>query len=509
MLAAVQQALRSAASWSTSPYLLALPFAVLFCGFAFWNGYPILFFDSIDYLQRPADTLARFGLVTDWVTPGHLATSAVTDAGSSAAPDDGPWMAGRSVWYGLPALFLSALAGPGAIVFAQAYLFAIVLAIAWIRGLGGAAVGYAVVCLLLLAGSAASAFAAIVLPDVLSGVAILAAATGLIWWERLARTDRWFLAGVTAFAAASHDSILGVLAAALVIALLAWSLAPRVLSAPRFRLARASVLAAGVCGGLAATATFHLTAQAVTGEAPLRLPFLTARLATADVGRAFLAETCPDSGFAVCAHQDKLGGTWIDFMFSADPGVGVFRTATLDERRRLSGEQFAFALRVVAHDPVASAVLLTGAASKQASMMSLKNFRATDSAPYLLAQLQPEVREPLVKSRVYRDPVFLDRLSGFYHAVAVLSVGILAAGVVAAFLRRHASPAAGFAASMLVGLALNAVICGVLASPYDRFQARVAWILPFAAAVLLREAYATRPSRSEVRPAPVQVIGRA
>lgn len=32
-----------------------------------------------------------------------------------------------------------------------------------------------------------------------------------------------------------------------------------------------------------------------------------------------------------------------------------------------------------------------------------------------------------------------------------------------------------------MGVLMNAVICGVLAFPYDRFQVRVIWLLPLAA----------------------------
>jgi hypothetical protein len=37
-------------------------------------------------------------------------------------------------------------------------------------------------------------------------------------------------------------------------------------------------------------------------------------------------------------------------------------------------------------------------------------------------------------------------------------------------------------AVVLLGILANALICGVLASPYDRFQARVIWLLPLMAA---------------------------
>lgn len=79
-----------------SPYALAVPAAVLFCSFAVWNGFPILFFDSVDYLQRLADTLARFGFSTDWTTPlDDPSASTAVGPVTPSAHDDGPWLAGR------------------------------------------------------------------------------------------------------------------------------------------------------------------------------------------------------------------------------------------------------------------------------------------------------------------------------------------------------------------------------------------------------------------------------
>ena len=38
-----------------------------------------------------------------------------------------------------------------------------------------------------------------------------------------------------------------------------------------------------------------------------------------------------------------------------------------------------------------------------------------------------------------------------------------------------------FSALILVGLLVNGLVCGVLASPLGRFQARIIWVVPFLA----------------------------
>ena len=56
--------------------------------------------------------------------------------------------------------------------------------------------------------------------------------------------------------------------------------------------------------------------------------------------------------------------------------------------------------------------------------------------------------------------------------------------------RRRSAGAAGddgrsadwtFTGIVLMGVLANAIICGALASPYDRFQARVIWLVPLVA----------------------------
>ena len=36
-------------------------------------------------------------------------------------------------------------------------------------------------------------------------------------------------------------------------------------------------------------------------------------------------------------------------------------------------------------------------------------------------------------------------------------------------------------ALVVIGIAVNAAICGILSGPHDRYEARVAWLIPFAA----------------------------
>ena len=70
------------------------------------------------------------------------------------------------------------------------------------------------------------------------------------------------------------------------------------------------------------------------------------------------------------------------------------------------------------------------------------------------------------------------------YAVALLALGAL----LGTSLRRHLRPTAVLLVLVLVGgVVTNAFVTGSLANVLDRLQARVAWVLPFAALLLLAE----------------------
>jgi hypothetical protein len=56
----------------------------------------------------------------------------------------------------------------------------------------------------------------------------------------------------------------------------------------------------------------------------------------------------------------------------------------------------------------------------------------------------------------------------------------------------------GLVLSVLVGITVNAAVTGALSGPHDRYQARIAWLLPLAALLALPERAAPLPAR--IRP---------
>ncbi len=113
----------------------------------------------------------------------------------------------------------------------------------------------------------------------------------------------------------------------------------------------------------------------------------------------------------------------------------------------------------------------------------------------------------LAASRGYRQPQW----NGVMTALTWVSVGSAAAFALLSWRRRRMGRARSLPHRMtqcialaLAGVAVNALVCGLLASPLDRFQARVVWVLPLAAwlAALARHPRAVhrQPSPKDLSP---------
>lgn len=487
------------AARALTPYLLAIAGAALLCTFAIWNGYPLVYFDTVAYLQRPTDALASiFG-------PGEWSSAAQHPAGPPGAPQvvpdaggkDDVWMAGRSIYYGLFNAVLIQVGTVWLAIFIQGWIVAATVAVAWCRSGARSHAGYLALMAGLTVATTASVFVSTLLPDVLGGAAIVAAATLVAFWERLRTLDKVFLGLAMSYAAVSHDSLLLLLAAVaagLFVLIGGWRLILgwRKADAPAFlRLRPVAPIATAVAVGLAANFVFGFAAQTVTGNPPMRLPHLSARLATQDFGRSYLREACPEAGYALCRYQDRLGTTWIAFLF--DRAGGVFATAPRPVQRELSDEQVRFAVDLTLHRPGEALGLFANDFYRQVSMTSLADLRPEANAPYLRQRLAPSLQAKIFNSRSYRDrSETLMRGSAFATWTGYAAAAALGVLLVYRVATRGFGPAEIFAGALVAGFLLNAVICATVASPYDRFQARVAWLMPFAAAFLAWHAISWR-----------------
>lgn len=462
------------------------------------NGAPFIYYDSVYYLSS-TDRIAELLQLTSVTAPvsdgeavsGVMSTApALSDPAAltpgTAANSTEIEYRNRSVVFRMLASASQAIGGGWPLIALYGALTTWMLALIWTRGLTRrltwrwlAAVG--ILSLLTPLGL----FAGLAMPDLMAGVVVLAVALLVGCWHSLTRVQRGFLCVALILAMISHGSHLA-LGAALA----------GVLIVTTWRLPGATLGAAAVIASVGATVlldTTYIKLRESSGDqAVIHRPHLTAHLIDSDVGTAYLQTNCPDAGFAVCAYADQAPIHWISFLF-ADHNLphGPYANDPVGMAKALSAEQTRFAWAVFSDAPLRTLGFAVGASLEQmvrfgAQGVQIPSQIFDDRAETFPASVQQATRA----SAIYTNPRALEALTltSWIVVLAALLFGVRAAPQLYRRMRTTPIPAPRvtqlsaqarlrqgllIVGILITGAVLNAMICGILASPYDRFQARV------------------------------------
>lgn len=422
----------------------------LLSGWALYNGAPLLYADSIDYLLHggeAARVLFR-GEAIDWVST-------------------------RSFFYSLAILPLHGSVSAWPIVAAQALATAAVLWLTLRSTLSRTSVPrFLAVVTLLTLFSSVGWFVGYVMPDLFASLLVLGTYLLCFTGSNLRGFERVAIALLVWFAIVCHASHL-LLAGALapVVALLGL-VQQRTL---RGALRAAAPLVALVVLGALSTLLLH---RALLGEASLggRRPlFLLARTLEDGPARFYLREHCRELDFAICAFADRLPDNVRDVLWSE---TGVWGTASEPLRERLREEELRVVVAALRSDPRGQL-----RASARNFWAQLGHFGMAGSYfpdPYLEARIHealPGSADHYFRSRQARRLLHEEIFTRVQRAT--LLAAILAASLCGALLGR-ARPRCLTALAVLVASAVlaNAAITGVLSNIEDRYQARITWLVP-------------------------------
>jgi hypothetical protein len=174
-----------------------------------------------------------------------------------------------------------------------------------------------------------------------------------------------------------------------------------------------------------------------------------------------------------------------DFVW--DGREGVFGAADLATRRALSAEQVRFAWNVLMFDPIGQAYASLMNWMRQLTTFGrLTDFSYGENMRKAFASGLPEpYRTRLQATLAAREALPLQAISYVFQLAAFASGLVL----VYVFLAYGGAPTTGgagfreFAGLVIAGVMLNAAVCGVLSGIFDRYQARVVWLVPLLALV--------------------------
>jgi hypothetical protein len=460
---------------------------------ALYNGQPVFFSDTPAYIRVADAGVAKIlGRQSVWSAPPLSAT-----AGQPTGPKHAKSMsnlaeksviAGRSVYYGallylgdvFSRLWFNILLQAGAIVLAVSLTLFNAIGFGWLA------------LTVILAGLALATpmafYASFLMPDIFAGLTILGVGNLLVYGAAISIWQLVIWTGLLGAALSFHAShlllALAVLAIFVVVAVVSRAGVP-------WRGATAVVVAAVLA--VAGEAAFTLAVAKILGAAPVRPPVLMARMIADGPGARYLKAECPGAGFAMCRFADRppvvAAGIAADIHCTAyrpeDEALGeIFAAADLDARRALAAQQYAFAVAVFAHDPLAEITAIVHDVATQLGCFGLAEFDYRDGHTFFEDRVPQPYLAAMQRSRAWNGVIPVRLFTTLVLVVAIASTIYVAGALISP---RHDRKLARFVEVLLLGVVLNAVICGAISGPYDRYQARVIWLVPFAAMLLYQQ----------------------
>lgn len=446
---------RSATCWTRAVWPLLAGLVLLHA--ALYNGFPLVTSDTGTYLvsalelKVPIDRLVTYGL----------------------------FVRATSLWEW-------SLWGP---VFAQCLLLGILL-LRYIREFSPRLThpaGRLALLVLAVWATGASWFSSQLMPDIFTAIGMLALGLVLLGRCRSGWEMGWWL--VVAFGAElCHSSnLLSFNLLVLAMGVIAWR-AP-VPGPTRLRPRRWALTLAVTMAGWLALPTLHAALGGGFTIVRASPAFLIARLSESGVLERFLDHECSGpTNYSLCKYRDKLPEDAMGFMWGTNTPMQLAggMEATRDEYRTIIG-------RILRSPRYYPALAWTAA---QATLRQLTHVGLGDglgqyrenTAPFWPMRAYPYELKAYLSSMQNHGQLGFGTLSERAGLAYLLAVVAGLSGLASRAARRRLGPGAvTWLALIGATLVVNAFATGAVANVYDRLQARVAWLLPFAVLVLATE----------------------
>jgi hypothetical protein len=412
----------------TIPLMLLAP--------ALWNGYPLLQWDTGGYLAR-------------WYE-GYLVPSRSTVFGLYLhyGEDSGFWLN-----LGIQALAVLWILQLTLRVFGMARPLRLI----WLS-------------LALILTTALPWLASMLLTDVFAGLSVLALFILVLHGERISGIEKLLLFAFTAFAAATHSATLGVLFG---LCCTGWIVRPLL----RQRIAMAGLVQGSLTivagAAMLLAANFALSGQLAWTPGGSGVAF--GRMLQDGIVARYLRDHCPRESFKLCPYRNELPPTADDFLW----GNSMFNT--LGRFKGMNEEMGYIALHSLADYPLWQAEAAIVATAEQ--LVHVATGEGTNGwIPHtygIIERYIPSQLAPMRAARQQHWDLHFSVINWIHVPVALASLLAVFAMVGRAAWRRRLDDLTLLAATVSLAMLGNAVICGVISGPHDRYGARLVWIATF------------------------------
>lgn len=437
---------RAGAAGSLWLRLAAIALPLLMIAPAFWNGYPLLQWDTGGYLAR-------------WYE-GYLVPSRST-------------VFGIYLHYGESSGFWINLA-----IQSLATLWLLQLTLRVLSMMQ--TFRFAAISLLLILSTALPWLASMLLTDIFAGLSVLSLFLLVIGGPRTSALEKISLFVFTAFAAATHSATLGVL---LGLCVAGWMARP--LLGPRLPiagLAQASLTI--VAGGLMLVSANHALSGKWTWT-PGGTGVAFGRMMQDGIVARYLNDHCPREKLKLCPYRDQLPATADEFLW----GKSMFNT--LGRFEGMNDEMGTIVVGSLADYPAWQAGAALRAMGQQ--LLHVATGEGTNGwIPHtrgIIERYIPAQVMPMRAARQQHWAVNFDGVNWLHVPVALTSMLALVVFLALSLRNRRLDDLTLLAATVVLALLGNAFICGVISGPHDRYGARMVWVVTFVVLMALARAF--------------------
>ena len=425
---------------------------------ALYNGYPLLYPDSMTYLGdgRPVARALFLHRFSDY----YGERSFIYSLGIL------PWHWNVTPW---PILVLQALL--------TAFVIWLVVRSILPRR---TAMHYLVLVASLSLLTSLSWYVSLIMPDILGPVLCLCIYLLVFARDTLTRAERLTVVLIAWWAITSHATHL-ILAAGLCV-LLALLAFPWRQSMER-RLGAIGELAIIVLLAAAAQLALYMYLYgepSLNGERP---PFLMARIIADGPGRWYLEQHCGEEKLAICNHLHNLPDNADDFLWGAD---GIWQSADEETATRLRQEEIPFVLATLRAYPSQQLSKSANNFWRQLTTFGLGDLGSNGWILEVFDSVFPGGRSRYLQSRQVRNALpfaFFERVQNWTIITSLLVIGAFTRHL----WRRRTPRLAGLSMVIVPMVIANAFVTGALSMGEDRFQSRSIWVLPLLAGLFVLE----------------------
>jgi hypothetical protein len=416
--------------------LAAMALPLLMIAPAFWNGYPLLQWDTGGYLAR-------------WYE-GYLVPSRSTMFGLYLHYGEG-----FGFWINLAAQSLATL-----------WLLQLTLRVLGLMQ----TFRFVAISLSLMLSTALPWLASMLLTDIFAGLSVLSLFLLVVGASRTAMLEKISLFAFTAFAAATHSATLGVLLGLCAAGWMVRSFVGQRLPLAGLTQASLTIVAGGL---MLVSANYALSGKLAWTPGGTGVAF--GRMMQDGIVAQYLSDHCPRERYKLCPYRNELPASADEFLW----GKSMFNT--LGRFDGLNEEMGTIVVQSLKDYPAWQAGAALRAMGQQ--LLHVATGEGTNGwIPHtrgIIERYIPAQAAPMRAARQQNWGVDFDYVNWLHVPVALASMLALVWLLADALANRRLDDLTLLAATVTLALLGNAFICGVISGPHDRYGARMAWVATF------------------------------